>query len=151
MRSASVLTAVAALILAGAAQAHEVKAGALTLSDLAVRATVGGVPTSAAYLTIANAGNTPDKLLSVNCACAAMAMMHRTTTQNGVSSMAMLDSVAIPAGGKAAFTPEGLHIMLTGLKRPLKAGATQTLTLRFEKAGTVKAGFPVREVIPASR
>ncbi len=144
-----VLTLAAALsLLAAGVQAHEVKAGDLTLSDLAVRASLGNVPTSAAYLTIANAGKTPDKLLSVDCACAAMAMMHRTQTAKGVTDMAMVDQVVIPAGGKAVFSPDGLHIMLTGLKAPLKAGAMQTLTLTFEKAGKVKAGFHVGDVIP---
>jgi len=137
----------AALILASGAEAHEVKIGALTLSDLQVRATVGGLPTSAAYLTIANAGKTPDKLVSIDCACASSAMMHETRTRNGVSSMSMLSELAIPAGGKVQFKPDGLHVMLVGLKGPLKAGAMQSMTLRFEKAGTVKAGFHVREII----
>jgi copper(I)-binding protein len=137
----------AALILAGGVQAHEVKIGALTLSELQVRSTVSGVPTTAAYLTIANAGKTPDRLLSIDCACADGAMMHETRTRNGVSSMTMLNTVAIPAGGKIEFKPDGLHVMLVGVKAPLKAGAMQPMTLRFEKAGTVKAGFHVRDVI----
>lgn len=151
MKNGWITAAAAALSLAGSAQAHEVKAGALTLSNLAVRASIGRVPTSAAYLTIANAGKTSDRLLSVDCACAAMAMMHRTQVQNGVSTMTMVDSVEIPAGGVVSFTPEGLHIMLTGVKPPLRAGGLQTMTLRFEKAGTVKAGFQVRDVIAAKR
>lgn len=140
------------LALAGAAQAkdlkpRDLKAGALTLTGLQLRATAPGVPTGAAYLTIANGGKTPDKLLSVDCACADAAMMHRSETRNGVSSMSMVDAVAIPAGGKVEFKPDRLHVMLVGLKKPLKAGATQTLILRFEKAGTVKAPFAVKDVI----
>ena len=141
------LIAAAALVLAGGAEAHEVKIGALTISALQVRSTVGGVPTTAAYLTITNAGKTPDRLLSIDCACAASAMMHETRTRNGVSSMTMLNDVAIPAGGKIEFKPDGLHVMLVGVKAPLKAGALQTMTLRFEKAGAVKAGFHVRDFI----
>ena len=147
MRGALILAA-ALSVLAAAAQAHEVKAGALTLSDLAVRASLGKVPTSAAYLTITNAGKTADRLLSVDCACAAMAMMHRTETAKGVTDMVMADQVVIPPGGKAVFSPDGLHIMLTGLKGPLKAGTMQTLTLTFERAGKVKAAFHVKDVIP---
>ena len=145
-----VLLIAAALATAGPALAQEVKAGPLTLGDLAVRASIGKLATSAAYLTITNAGKTPDKLLSVDCACAAMAMMHRSENKGGVSSMAMVDSVDIPAGGKAVFSPDGLHIMLTGLKAPLKAGGMQRMTLRFEKAGEVKASFHIRDVIPAA-
>jgi copper(I)-binding protein len=135
------------LVLAGATQAHEVRKGELTLSDLQVRATVAGVPTSAAYLTIANAGKTPDKLVSITCACAASAMMHESRTRNGISSMTMLRELTIPAGGQVTFKPDGLHLMLVGLKGPLKAGGRQDMTLRFQKAGTVKADFHVRDVI----
>ena len=141
------LALAAAAILAGGANAHEVKIGALTLSDLQMRSTIAGVPTTAAYLTIANAGKTPDKLVSIDCACANTAMMHETRTRNGVSSMSMLNDLTIPAGGKVEFKPDGLHVMLVGVKAPLKAGALQTMTLRFEKAGMVKAGFHVRDTI----
>jgi copper(I)-binding protein len=147
-----IAAAILALALAATAHphevlAHEVKQGALTLSNLQVRATVAGLPTSAAYLTIANSGKTADKLLSIDCACATSAMMHESRTQNGISSMTMLSEVAIPAGGKVTFRPDGLHVMLVGLKGPLKAGALQPMTLRFQKAGVVKAGFHVRDVI----
>jgi copper(I)-binding protein len=138
----------AVLAASGAAQAHEVKAGALTLSDLAVRASLGAVPTSAAYLTIANAGDAPDRLLSVDCACARMAMVHQSRITNGIASMEMVGPVVIPAHGKAVFSPTGLHIMLTGLTGTLKAGALQPMVLHFEHAGAVKAGFHVRDVIP---
>jgi copper(I)-binding protein len=142
-----IFAAVLTLAVAGAAQAHAVKTGALTLSDLQVRATPAGVPTSAAYLTIANAGKAADRLMSIDCACADAAMMHETEIKGGISSMSMVDSVIIPAGGKIAFSPGGLHVMLVGVKGPLKAGRTQQMTLRFEKAGTVKAGFDVVDVI----
>src|SRR3569623_2192106 len=115
-----ILAAFLSLALAGSVQAHEVRKGALTLSDLQVRATVAGVPTTAAYLTISNAGKTPDKLVSIHCACAASAMVHESRTQNGISSMRMVGELAIPAGGKVEFTPDGLHVMLVGLKGPLK-------------------------------
>jgi hypothetical protein len=142
-----IAAAALALALAGAAHAQAVKAGALTLSGLQLRATPAGLPTSAAYLTISNAGKTPDTLLSIDCACATSAMMHQSRTRNGVSSMTMLSTVTIPAGGKVEFRPDGLHVMLVGLKRPLKAGGMQEMTLRFQRAGTVKAGFHVRDVI----
>jgi copper(I)-binding protein len=137
------------LALVGAAEAKDVSKGALRLSDLQIRATPAGLPTSAAYLTISNAGKAPDKLLSIECACAASAMMHESRTRNGISSMSMLNQVVVPAGGKVRFKPDGLHVMLVGLKRPLKAGSTQEMTLRFEKAGTVRAVFPVKDVISA--
>jgi copper(I)-binding protein len=144
-----IAAAVAVLLLAGSASAQTASKGPLALSDLAVRATPAGLPTSAAYMTIENRGKTADTLLGIECPCAASAMMHETRTQNGISSMTMLSELEIPAGGAVRFKPDGLHVMLVGLKGPLKAGRTQTMTLRFRKAGTVKAPFVVRDVIPA--
>ena len=143
----TVLAAALSLVLAGAAQAQGLKAGPLTLGGLQLRATVAGVPTSAAYLTIENHGKAADKLVDIHCACAASAMVHRTQTKNGISAMSMVAEVEIPPGGKVSFTPNSLHVMLVGLKGPLKAGQTQVMTLRFQKAGTVKAPFRVVDVI----
>jgi copper(I)-binding protein len=39
--------------------------------------------------------------------------------------------------------PGGLHIMLMGLKAPLRPGSRLPVTLRFEKAGLVRANLPV--------
>jgi copper(I)-binding protein len=136
-----------ALALVGAAQAQTVKKGDLALSGLQLRATVKGVPTSAAYLIIENHGKTADRLVDISCGCATSTMMHRTETRNGVSSMSMVGEVEVPAGGKVEFKPEGLHVMLVGLKAPLKAGRTQFLTLRFQRAGKVEAPFRVVDVI----
>jgi len=38
---------------------------------------------------------------------------------------------------QVAFDPGGMHIMLVGLKQPLKEGQTFPLTLTFRKAGKV--------------
>jgi copper(I)-binding protein len=37
----------------------------------------------------------------------------------------------------------GLHIMLMGLKSPLKAGQQLPLTLKFQKAGVVRLSVPI--------
>jgi copper(I)-binding protein len=42
---------------------------------------------------------------------------------------AAIKEVTAPAYGKVELKPEGLHLVLKGLKRPLKAGETVALTL----------------------
>jgi periplasmic copper chaperone A len=49
--------------------------------------------------------------------------------------MRPLAGVTIPAGHPVAFVPGGMHIMLDGLKGPLREGQTFPLTLTFAKAG----------------
>ena len=100
-------------------------------------------------LALLLAGAAPERLLSVECACAASATPHRTETKGGMSAMDAAGPLVVPAHGKLVFSPNGLHIMLAGLKSPLKAGGMQEMTLRFEHAGAVKAGFHIKDVIGA--
>ena len=50
----------------------------------------------------------------------------------------------IPRAGSVELAPVGYHIMFIGLKRRLVAGGTVPVTLRFERAGTVKVNFRIR-------
>ena len=55
-----------------------------------------------------------------------------------------------PLGASASLklSPNGDHLMLIGLKSPLKAGAHVKITLQFERAGAVAADFVVRDAAP---
>ena len=143
-------TALAAALATGwvaPALAQQVKAGDLTLSSLAIRAMPPGVPNTAGYMTITNAGSKPDRLLSVACACAARVEAHLSHVMNGQAMMMPASPVVIPAGGSVSFAPGGYHLMITGVKTPLVDGATQDLTLTFARAGKVQAPFHVRNKI----
>jgi copper(I)-binding protein len=59
--------------------------------------------------------------------------------------MAMVPSLEIPAGGKVVLAPGGLHLMVMGLKAPIKAGEQVQMVLTFERAGAVKTAFTVVE------
>jgi len=48
---------------------------------------------------------------------------------------AAIDAVEIPAGQRVSLAPKSTHVMLMGLQRPLVAGQTFVVTLRFAKAG----------------
>ena len=47
----------------------------------------------------------------------------------------MKTDLAIPAGTGATLAPGGDHVMLSGLKAPLKPGDRLQLTFRFAAAG----------------
>jgi periplasmic copper chaperone A len=52
-----------------------------------------------------------------------------------VMKMRPISGVDIPAHKPVMLAPGGMHIMLIGLKSPLKAGQSFPLTLTFAKAG----------------
>jgi periplasmic copper chaperone A len=128
------------------APAHEITAGALTISHPWSRATASGAKTGALYLTVANAGAEADRLLGVSTAVAERCELHLSGTTGDVMTMQMVDEVEVPAGGSASFAPMGAHVMLMGLKAPLKKGTSFPAILHFEKAGDVTVEVTVQGI-----
>ena len=150
MRPLVLLAAALSLIATAAlADPHQVKAGDLVISALTVRATIGHSPNTAAYMTIANRGSRPDRLLSADCACAAKVEIHVMQEMKGMMMMDDAGPVEIPAHDTVSFTPFGKHLMLTALKEKLADGGQQEITLVFEHAGRVTASFNIRARIDA--
>jgi copper(I)-binding protein len=137
------------MMLAGsmASMGHEIKAGDLLLTDLWCRATPPGAKVGAAYLTIENKGTAADRLVGLSSPASGQAEVHEMSMANGVMTMRpVTGGVALPPGKKVTLSPGGYHIMLTGLKAPLKEGEMLHVTLKFEKAGDVDATFHIRSV-----
>lgn len=113
--------------------------GKITVADAWARATPPSAPTGAAYMTIENKGNAEDRLLSALSDVAEKPQIHTMNMDNGVMQMRELkEGLVIPATGKAVLSPDGTHLMLIGLKRPLIAGEKIDFTLLFEKSGPMK-------------
>ena len=96
---------------------------------------------AAVYATLTSAKG--DRLTGVSSPDASRAMLHLSTSQNGMSGMTEMDGLALPPGQKVTLAPHGLHVMLTGLKRPLVAGGRVSLVLTFQHAGRIVADVPV--------
>jgi copper(I)-binding protein len=124
----------ASLMIAGAAAAQ----GTVEVTDAWARATPGKAEVGAAYLTIASPN--ADRLTGLSTPAASAAELHTMTIEataaGGVMRMRPVAGVDLAAGQKVALKPGGLHIMLVGLKAPLRAGQSFPLTLYFEKAGS---------------
>ena len=100
------------------------------------------------YLTATDDG-APDRLTGVNTPVAEKAELHESLSENGVMKMRPVSSVAISREKPLTLAPGGYHVMLMGLKQPLKEGESFPVTSTFEKAGGVmttasvgKAGAP---------
>ena len=135
-----------ALLFSQAASAHEVKQGDLTIGHPWSRATLPGAKVAAGYLTVKNAGSTPDRLISVSADIAGKGEIHEMTVKDGVMNMRPLaDGLEIPAGGEVKLEPGSYHLMFKDLKAPAVEGVKFPGTLTFEKAGTVKIEFAVNK------
>ena len=133
--------------LAAPALAEEVKAGDLVITQAWSRATPGGAKVGGGYLTIENKGSTPDRLIGGSADVADKVQLHEMATNNGVMTMRPLDKgLAIEPGKTVKLAPGGYHLMLQGLKGPLKQGDKVPVTLEFEKAGKVKLSLDVQGI-----
>jgi periplasmic copper chaperone A len=102
--------------------------------------------TAAAYLELMNMGKQDDVLLSITTPAAETAMLHESKDENGVMRMMMLDHLDIPAGKTVVIAPGHMHIMLTGLKAPLKIGDHVALALAFKKSGRISVDALVGKI-----
>ena len=100
----------------------------------------------AVYMTLSNQAAASDKLLQITTDSATSAEVHESAEKDGVATMRPIESLEIPAGGSVELKPGGYHIMLMGLKAPLKKGDMIMLQLKFEHAGLVDVMAHVGDV-----
>lgn len=114
------------------------KAVAIEITAAWARATPGRVPNGAAYVTVTNRGTSADRLVGASSPVARRADLHTHIHEGGVMRMRKVPGIDLPPGARVTFRPGGYHVMLMGLKAPLKKGGSFPLNLRFEKAGARK-------------
>lgn len=100
---------------------------------------------SAAYFTLTNRTGKADTLLNISSTVAKDVSLHRTVKKQGASRMLSVSHVALKPGETLTLEPGGYHVMLMGLKQPLKEGAAVTIELLFQHAGKVSTTMPVRK------
>lgn len=119
----------------GPAGAETPTSSGIAVANAWARATPGGAKTGAVYLTVTNGGAAGDQLVGITTPVAARAELHVETVENGIMKMRPVPQVELKPGASTVLKPGALHVMLMGLKRPLKEGDTFPLTLDFAKAG----------------
>lgn len=124
MRTLLIALAGASALLAGAsAMAQTVASGAWA------RATVPAQTTGGAYLTLRSADAA--RLVGGSTPAASSVEIHTMEMKGSTMSMREVTAVALPAGQAVS----DFHLMLIGLKQPLKAGHQLPLRLEIEHQG----------------
>jgi copper(I)-binding protein len=118
----------------------------ITAENVRARETPPGAVTGAAYLTLTNNGQENDRLLAVSGDVAEAIEIHTHLMENDMMKMRPVDGVDISTDEPAVLEPGGLHIMLIGLKEPLKKDEIFPLTLDFEKADDLTVDVTVKAI-----
>jgi copper(I)-binding protein len=130
---------VAPFSLAGASEA-------LHVLDPYVRAVPAGQDQTAAYMTLRNTGRADLALVAAASPAARVVELHTVVDEGGMKKMRPVPKIDIKAGAETRLQPGGLHIMLIGLKEPLKEGAHVRLTLTFQDGSRHEVSAPVRDI-----
>ena len=159
MRLKSFALAIAMLVFAGldvgatdSSPSDSPSDSLLSFSAIQMRATAPGMPSSAAYVSIANHGDAVDRLIAAKTVVARRVEIHSMEMDNGVMRMRAVDGgLPIASGEVVHLAPGGLHIMLMGLTTQLAADSHHEITLVFEKAGEITVTATVKrpaDIIP---
>jgi copper(I)-binding protein len=119
-------------------------APSITITDARVRMSPVEGGGGAAYVTVRNSGDVPDRLTSIYTSSAEMSMLHEMVEDHGIARMVgHPDGFVIPAHGELVLKPGGKHAMLMGTAPAATHARSITLELRFEQAGTRTVEAPV--------
>jgi len=106
------------------------------------RATAPQQETGAAYVTLTSPAG--DRLVGASSPLAGRAEVHSVRMDGAVMQMREMDGgLPLPAGQPVVLTPGGYHIMLVNLTRPLRAGESIPVQLRFQNAPPLDLQFQV--------
>ncbi len=113
-------------------------AGDIEVSRAWTRATAPGQEEAAVDLTISS--KQAATLVGISSPAARTVELHSMTMDGGMMRMREVKSIELPAGKSVNLEEGGYHVMLDGLKAPLKEGETLPLTLsiRVGEHGVVK-------------
>jgi copper(I)-binding protein len=140
------IVALAALAL-GEPAAHGASLGDIEITHPYATPSVPGAATGAAYFAaLGNTGTRPDKLLRATTPVAATVELHSMIVDaQGVMRMREIDGIDLAPKATIRMQPGmGFHLMLVGLKQPLKEGDSFPMSLQFERAGKVEVKVVVQ-------
>lgn len=109
----------------------------IDVTDAWARATAANATTAQVYLHLVSAKDA-DRLVGLEVSNATRIDV-REPTDTGAAKGNAAPSVDVPAGGNVNFAPGARHLLLTGLRAPLREGESFLLTLRFDKGGSQTA------------
>jgi hypothetical protein len=123
---------------AGATEAQQVKANGAWIRLLPANLPAGG------FVTLRNEGDQAVTLRSASSAAYGSVMLHKSSTDGGMGRMEMVDSLIVPAHGKAELSPGGYHLMMMNAPKALSVGGKVGVTLMFADGSSLPVEFVVR-------
>ena len=109
----------------------------ITVQEPWVRATVGQQTATGAFMRITAPADS--RVLQVQSPLAGVVEIHEMKMEGDVMKMNQVVSIDLASNKNTEFkhgSMDGFHVMLIGIKKPLKVGDKFKLTLQFKNAGS---------------
>lgn len=123
----------------------------ISVEDPYVRMVPPNAPATAAFMTLKNTDGKDHAVVSAKAYINQKTELHTHIHENGVMRMREVPQIDIPAHGEQFLKPGGFHVMLIGLKSPIKEGQEVKIDLTFEDGSskTIEAvGRPIKPMMP---
>jgi copper(I)-binding protein len=127
--------------------AQAASAASVNIESAWLRVPPPGAEIAAVYFTVRNASGHSVTITSAESPVATMAMIHESRMTGGKAEMRMHDDLVLAPGQTLSFAPNGLHVMLQGLKRRLLIGEKLPLALDLSTGEKISFTAVVRPLV----
>lgn len=141
------MTRALAVALATIAFAAAPARAEVTATDAWVRGTVASQMATGAYMKLRSTEDA--KVVAAASPAAAVVEIHEMAMKDNVMTMRAVPALALPAGKTVEMKPNGYHVMLMDLAKPLKAGERVPIELTVESKGGRRAKVLVQAEVRA--
>ncbi len=117
----------------------------VSVKDAWVRAVPPSQKITAAYMVIENYIGAEMTLESASSDIADKTEIHQMSSRDGMMTMQMMKTVTIASRTKVTLKPGGIHLMLIGLKEPIRSGEIIPIRLNFGDGQVVVTEARVQE------
>lgn len=119
----------------------------VTATEAWVRGTVATQMSTGAYMKLRS--TEAAKVVAAASPAASVVEIHEMTLKDNVMRMRGVESLALPAGKTVELKPNGYHVMLMDLAKPLKAGEKVPIELTIESKDGKRAKLLVQAEVRA--
>ena len=133
MKSGSLFRALCGVLAAALFALPACAAESIKLANAWVRAPAAGQTTLSAYVELTS--DRDAALVAAGSPAAARVELHSSTVEGGVMRMRALPRIDLPAGQTVKLAPGGMHLMLIGVKQPVKPGDRLQIVLSIQPSG----------------
>jgi periplasmic copper chaperone A len=127
--------------------AHDYRAGDVRIEHPWTHVAVEGASVAPVYMIIRNGSKQVDALIGGSAPGVAEKVELRGLARGDFNmSVDAVEKISLSAGGQEHLKPHAAHLILVGLKKPLKKGEQFPLTLHFQNAGKVAVKIMVEAV-----